>query len=89
MVDWYHYTNPFYMKLKIPIDMKISNVEKKWGKALDVTYVDDGEKSPIYIYRYDGFYIMSEAAIAKGAEPRIMVAVVDSDKYKFTYKEYI
>ena len=42
MVDWYHYTNPFYMKLKIPIDMKISNVEKKWGKALDVTYVDDG-----------------------------------------------
>lgn len=32
MVDWYHYTNPFYMKLKIPIDMKISNVEKKWGK---------------------------------------------------------
>ena len=29
--------------------MKISNVEKKWGKALDVTYVDDGEKSPIYI----------------------------------------
>ena len=49
MVDWYHYTNPFYMKLKIPIDMKISNVEKKWGKALDVTYVDDGEKCPIYI----------------------------------------
>ena len=29
---------------------------------------------------------MSEAAIAKGAEPRIMVVVVDSDKYKFTYK---
>jgi len=86
MVDWDYYTNPFYMKLKIPIDMKISNVEKKWGKALDVTYVDDGEKSPIYIYRYDGFYIMSEAAIAKGAEPRIMVVVVDSDKYKFTYK---
>lgn len=49
MVDWYHYTNPFYMKLKIPIDMKISNVEKKWGKALDVTYVDDGEKVQ-YIY---------------------------------------
>ena len=48
-VDWDHYTNPFYMKLKIPIDMKISNVEKKWGKALDVTYVDDGGESPIYI----------------------------------------
>ena len=47
------------------------------------------EKKVQYIYRYDGFYIMSEAAIAKGAEPRIMVAVVDSDKYKFLQSQML
>ncbi len=31
-LDWDYYTNLFYMKLKIPIDMKISNVEKSGVK---------------------------------------------------------
>lgn len=81
-----HYQNPYLCKLKIPVDWKVSSLEKKYGKPIEIV---EKELSPYYIayeYRYNGFAVLiNKLNFNKNKdETRFDCIIINDDKYQFT-----
>lgn len=83
-----HYSNPYLRELKIPVDWKISSLEERWGKPIDIVEKEINTYYISYEYKFDGFKVlMNKLDFNKNKdETRFTCVIIDDDKYKFTLK---